>query len=109
MFLTTAQDARSCDDTIVSIINQTDISFYKTCPTLSGIFLFIDHQFKGPFELPGVESAPELSSGYLGPKLKGSDRVDDGVTTVSMPNLKNITSRGMLFGYVDNLTSISFP
>jgi hypothetical protein len=90
-------------------VNQTDIDFYKTCPTINGALFFIDHQFKGPFELSGVESLPEVSSGYLGPKFSGYDRVDDGVTTVSMPDLKNVTGGGLLFGYLDNLTSISFP
>jgi len=109
IIFTLAQDDQACDDTYIKIVNQADIDFYKTCPTIDGLLFFIDHEFKGSFELPGVESLPELISGYLGPKLKGSDRVDDGVTTVSMPDLKNITSGGILFGYIDNLTSISFP
>jgi hypothetical protein len=100
---------RACDDFKVSIANQTDIDFYKTCPAIDSDFFFIDHEFKGPFELPVVESLPSFSSGYLGPKLKGSTRVDDGVTTVSMPDLRNITTNSILFGYLDNLTSISFP
>ncbi|KAH8886501.1 hypothetical protein GQ53DRAFT_345097 [Thozetella sp. PMI_491] len=103
------EDARACDDLIVSIVNQTDLDFYKTCKAVDGGLFFIDHEFKGAFELPGVETISEVSSGYLLPKLKGSDRVDDGVTSVSMPDLKNITTGGLLFGYIDNLTSISFP
>lgn len=106
---TLADDDRACDDSIVKIVNQTDINFYETCPAIDGILFFIDHDFNGPFELPGVESLPSLSSGYLGPELKGSTRVDDGVTTVSMPDLQNITSGGMLFGYLNDLTKISFP
>lgn len=105
---------RACDDTIIHIVNQTDIDFYKTCPTIDGLLFFIDHEFDGPFELPGVESLPEVSSGYLGPDLSDlpgstSDREDDGVTTVSMPDLKNVTSGGILFGYLNNLTEVSFP
>lgn len=96
----------------MTIVNQTDIDFYKNCSAIDSTLFFVDHEFKGPFELPGVESLPEFSSGYLGPKLKGSDQVDDGVTTVSMPDLRNITGGGlggMLFGYLLYLTSISFP
>lgn len=103
-------DARECHDTIITIYNSTDIDFYKTCPIIEGYLFFIDHTFTGPFDLPGVESLPKLSSGYYGPKLEGdSDWVDDGVTSVSMPDLVNLTSGGMLFGYINNLTSISFP
>lgn len=106
---TSADDDRACDDTIVEIVNQADIDFYKTCPAVDSALFFIDHEFKGPFELTGVESLPELSSGYLGPELTGSTRVDDGVTTVSMPDLQKITAGGILFGYLNNLTSTSFP
>ncbi|KAF3005253.1 hypothetical protein E8E14_005259 [Neopestalotiopsis sp. 37M] len=103
-------NARECDDSyMISIENSTDIDFYKTCPNLNSTMFFIDHTFTGPFEMAGVESLYQMSSGYYGPKLKGSDRVDDGVTSVSMPDLVDITTGGMLFGYVDNLTSISFP
>lgn len=102
-------DARACDDVEVTISNSTDIDFYKTCPVIDSVLFFIDHSFTGPFDLPGVESIPKLSSGYYGPKLEGSDSVDDGVTTVSMPDLLNLTSGGMLFGYINNLTSVSFP
>lgn len=106
---TSGDDSRACDDSIVKIVNQTDINFYKTCPSIDSVLFFIDHEFKGPFELPGVESLPSLSSGYLGPKIQGSTQVDDGVTTVSMPDLQKITGGGMLFGYLNNLTSTSFP
>lgn len=102
-------DGRTCDDSIVSIANQTDIDFYKTCTAIDSVSFFIDHEFKGPFELPGVESLPSLSSGYLGPELQGSTRVDDGVTTVSMPDLQKIDGGDILFGYLNDLTSISFP
>ncbi|KAH8594096.1 hypothetical protein B0O99DRAFT_688124 [Bisporella sp. PMI_857] len=105
-----AQDALSCDELIVKIVNQTDVDFYSTCPKLNFMF-FIDHNFTGPFEMPGTKSLGRFSSGYLLPKLKGSDRVDDGVTSVSMPDLENTTdtTSGMLFGYLNKLTSISFP
>ncbi|KAG8158563.1 hypothetical protein KVR01_011685 [Diaporthe batatas] len=66
-------DEPACDNPRVSIVNQTDIDFYKTCPVIDSSFFFIDHEFKGPFELPGVVSLPSFSSGYYGPKLKGSD------------------------------------
>lgn len=59
--------------------------------------------------MPGVQSISEVIAGYYGPKLPGSTSVDDGVTTVSMPDLKTITGGGMLFGYINNLTSVSFP
>lgn len=68
-------EERACDNSFVTIVNQTDIDFYKTCPAINGSFFFIDHEFKGPFELPGVGSLPSLSSGYYGPKLEGSDSV----------------------------------
>jgi hypothetical protein len=95
---------------LIDIVNQTDIDFYASCSDFSeDILFFIDHNFTGPFELPKIKSVPEISSGYLGPDLSGSDRVDDGVTSVSMPDLVNVTSGGVLFGYIKNLTSISFP
>lgn len=101
---------RACDDnTAVSIFNQTDIDFYKTCPILDTFSFFVDHTFKGPFELPGVAYLPSFSSGYYGPKIKGYDWVDDGITSASMPDLRKITTNSVLFGYLDNLTSISFP
>ncbi|KAK3312435.1 hypothetical protein B0H66DRAFT_633155 [Apodospora peruviana] len=106
-----SDDPLSCDDPWISIANQTEIDFYKNCPDLSdaAIGFFVGHEFKGPFELPGVKSIPKLSSGYLLPKLSVSDRVDDGVTSISMPDLTNITLGGIWIGYVDNVTSLSFP
>lgn len=109
LILTLASDALACDDLIINIANQTSIDFYKTCPNLGDFQFFISHDFKGPFELPGVQAVPQVSSGYYGPKFKGVERVDDGVTTVSMPDLKNVTRTSVFFGYVNNLTSISFP
>ncbi len=99
----------ACDDLIVEIANQTDIDFYKTCPSIDGTLFFIDHDFKGPFDLPGVQSVPKISSGYLGPKISKDDRVDDGVTSVSMPDLRKTTAGGVLFGYLDHLTDVSLP
>lgn len=69
----------------------------------------IAHEFKGPFEMPGVKFLPELIAGYLGPKLTGSDREDDGMTSASLPDVEEIGGRGVLFGYMDHLTNISFP
>ncbi|KAM7197498.1 hypothetical protein V8F20_006643 [Naviculisporaceae sp. PSN 640] len=100
---------RTCDDQWISIVDKEDIDFYKTCKVIDGLGFFIGHDFTGPFEMPGVESIPRFSSGYLLPKLRGSDRVDDGVTSVSMPDVKNITQQGFLIGYVDYVTSVSFP
>jgi hypothetical protein len=102
--------AYSCSNILIEIANQTDIDFYASCTDFSeDILFFIDHNFTGPFELPKIKTVPEISSGYLGPELRGSDREDDGVTSVSMPDLLNVTSGGVLFGYIKNLTNISFP
>lgn len=35
------------DDGIATIVNQTDINFYKACPADS-LFLFVDHNSKAP-------------------------------------------------------------
>ncbi|KAM7203345.1 hypothetical protein V8F33_002336 [Rhypophila sp. PSN 637] len=101
---------RACDNFWITIEpGRADIDFYKKCKVLDGGGFFVGHNFTGPFELPGVESLSRFSSGYLGPKLRGSERVDDGVTSVSMPDVKNITQGGFLIGYVDSVTKISFP
>ncbi|KAJ3496810.1 hypothetical protein NLG97_g2384 [Lecanicillium saksenae] len=100
---------RSCDDLIVTIHNQTDIDFYETCTTLSDYIVSPDHSWEGPFVLPKVQSVPQLAVGYLLPKIKGDDRVDDLVTSVSMPDLKNITGKGLLFGYLDQFENFSMP
>lgn len=102
-------DPPACDNSIVEIANQTELDGYKKCTEFTGQMFFIDHEFQGPFDFPGVESVPELSSGYLGPKLKGSDRVDDGVTRVSMPDLTKTTAGAVLFGYLNNLTEVDLP
>lgn len=70
---------------------------------------FIEHSFSGPFELPGVESLGSFSSGYNGPEVTGDNRTADGVTSISMPDLETTTLKGMLMGYLGDLTSISFP
>ncbi|KAM7211762.1 hypothetical protein V8F06_012864 [Rhypophila decipiens] len=101
---------RACDNFWITIEpGRADIDFYKNCKVINGSGFFIAKNFTGPFELPGVESIPRLSAGYLLPKLAGSDRVDDGVTSISMPDVKNITQGGFLIGYVDSVTKISFP
>jgi len=107
-FLTAQQGTLSCDDFSIDIGTQAEIDFYKTCSEFPLLF-FINHTFSGPFELPGVKSVGEFEVGYLGPELKGYPRVEDGVTTISMPDLENTTSNGMLFAYLNDLTSLSFP
>lgn len=102
------EEGLSCDDYLVKIDNTTGLSFYSTCPSIDAM-VGPSHTFSGAFDLPGVESIAQFSAGYLGPKLRGSERVDDRVKTVSMPDLVNTTSRGVLFGYLDNLTSVDFP
>ncbi|KAH7355391.1 hypothetical protein BKA65DRAFT_549450 [Rhexocercosporidium sp. MPI-PUGE-AT-0058] len=98
----------ACDDILVNIDNTTGLGFYSNCPVLD-FMVGPSHTFSGPFNLPGVISIGKFSSGYFGPKFSGSTRVEDGVTTVSMPDLLNTTAGGVLFGYVDNLTSVDFP
>ncbi|KAK4207938.1 hypothetical protein QBC37DRAFT_432705 [Rhypophila decipiens] len=103
-------EERACDNFWITIEpGRADIDFYKNCKVIDGSGFFIAKNFTGPFELPGVESIPRFSAGYLLPKLAGLDRVDDGVTSVSMPDVKNITQAGFLIGYVDSVTKISFP
>ncbi|OJD10754.1 hypothetical protein AJ78_08323 [Emergomyces pasteurianus Ep9510] len=98
----------SCDDAFISIANQTEIDFYSACPKIHNGF-GISHNFTGPFEAPNVTSIPgRFNSGYFGPKLKGSDRVDDGVTSISMPDLENVGG-WVLMAYLEKLTSVSFP
>ncbi|KAK0119408.1 hypothetical protein ONS95_010860 [Cadophora gregata] len=104
----TSDTGLSCDDLLVTIDNSTQLSFYSSCPSLE-YMVGPSHAFSGPFNLPGVENIGKFSAGYLGPKFTGSQRVDDRVTTVSMPDLVNTTSGGVLFGYLDNLTSVDFP
>ncbi|KAG4429768.1 hypothetical protein IFR05_014746 [Cadophora sp. M221] len=97
----------ACDDYFVNIDNTTDLSFYSSCPILD-FMVGPSHNFSGAFDLPGVQSIGKFSSGYFGPKFTGSTRVEDGVTTVSMPDLVNTTAGGVLFGYLNNLTSVDF-
>jgi hypothetical protein len=103
-----AKERLSCNDIIQTIYNQTDINFYSTCPVLRDLF-FIDHTFAGPFELPGVQTLGKFSAGYYAPKLSGQTIVEDRVTSISMPDLETTADGGMLFGYINNLTDISFP
>ncbi|KAL2070197.1 hypothetical protein VTL71DRAFT_13223 [Oculimacula yallundae] len=105
---TAEEPLMECDDYFVTIDNSTGISFYSTCPKLE-FMVGPSHKFSGPFNLSGVQSIGKFSSGYLLPKLPQSQRVDDAVTTVSMPDLLNTTSGGLFFGYLNNLTNIDFP
>ncbi|PGH28808.1 hypothetical protein GX50_08452 [[Emmonsia] crescens] len=97
----------SCDDFIISLETKADIDFYSTCPQLVG-FVSISHEFTGPLEMPNVKSIGRFNAGYLGPKLKFSTRVEDEVTSISMPALEEATD-WVLMAYLNNLTSISFP
>lgn len=95
---------------MVEIDSQADLDVYQTCPVITSTLFFIDHAFDGVFTLPNVQSIPKLSAGYLGPSLGGAtSRTDDGVSSVSMPDLKNTSSGGMLFGYLGHLTDVSLP
>ncbi len=78
------------------------------CPTIHSSRFEIEADFKGPFDLPGVQSVPGILSGYLGPKRGEEDRPDFRVSSVSMPDLRNMTS-GILLGYLDYLTNVSLP
>lgn len=98
----------SCSELIVSVQNQTEADFFSQCPSLPFRVGFT-HTYNGSFSMPGVKSIGQFSSGYLGPKLKGSTWIDDGVTSISMPDLLNATDGGLLFGYLPNLTSVDFP
>lgn len=91
------------------IKNQQDINDYKNCTNPPSLSFGIDHSFKGPFNMTNVTTLPEFMNGYYLPKLQGLDRVDDETTTVSMPDLETVGGRGVLFGYMNNLTSISLP
>ncbi|PGG98760.1 hypothetical protein GX51_06619 [Blastomyces parvus] len=100
----------ACDDTLISIATQEQVEFYSTCPRIDGAVSFsVNHKFKGPFEVPNVKYiSGKFNSGYFGPKIKGSDRIDDGVTSISMPDLEELGG-WLLFGYLNELKSASFP
>lgn len=91
--------------------NQTQLDFYSTCPVFESV-VFIGHTFSGPFKLPGIETVGRVSAGYYGPKLRGSDREDDPVTSISFPDLRNTTMTtygGVMAAYLEYLTNVSFP
>ncbi|OAX82210.1 hypothetical protein ACJ72_03443 [Emergomyces africanus] len=98
----------SCDDALISIANQTEIDFYSACPEIRHTF-GVSHDFIGRFEVRNVTSIlGRFNSGYLGRKLKLSDRVDDKVTSISMPDLEEVGG-WVLIGYLNELTNVSFP
>ncbi|KFY17006.1 hypothetical protein V492_00950 [Pseudogymnoascus sp. VKM F-4246] len=102
---------RACDDIWLSVNNQTQLDFYSTCPVFSDV-IFIGDDFTGPFKLPGIESVGRISAGYFGPKIRGSTRKDDPVTTIEFPDLKNTTMTymgGIMAAYLTHLTNVSFP
>lgn len=91
--------------------NQTQLDLYSTCPVFESP-VFVGHTFTGAFKLPGIVSIGRVSSGYLLPKLTGSKREDDPVTSISFPDLKNTTVDyfgGVQAMYLNYLTDISFP
>lgn len=101
----------ACDDYWVSMNNQTQLDFYSTCPVFGDV-VFVGHEFSGPFKLPGIVSVGRISAGYFGPKVRGSTREDDPVTSISFPDLKNTTLTsygGIMAAYLDYLTDVSFP
>ncbi|QSS65351.1 GPI-anchored cell wall organization protein Ecm33 [Histoplasma capsulatum] len=104
------EEPRACDDFMINIATQEDIDFYSTCPTIEEAISFgINHTFKGPFQVPNVKYiAGNFGAGYLGPKLKFSDRVDDAVTSISMPDLEEVGD-WVLMAYLNELTNVSFP
>lgn len=94
----------------MDIKNQTGIDFYKKCTSITSHLLYVDLKFKGPFVLPGVESARKVVAGLYLPKIGPDKKEDEDFTTsITMPDLKNITTGGLSIAYLDNLTSISFP
>lgn len=89
--------------------NQTSIDFYKKCTNITTSLFYVDMTFKGPFVLPGVESVSKFVAGLYLPKLGDSNDDPDYTTSISMPDLKNVSAAGISIAYTDNLTSISFP
>ncbi|KAJ2967347.1 hypothetical protein NQ176_g9700 [Zarea fungicola] len=104
-------DPLACDNFWITITNQTQVDFYKTCPVISSGLFYIDPKFSGPFNAPGIESTSELIAGFYGPKLgDGDDRAENFVTSISMPDLKNTTGgHGVSLGYLEHLTNVSLP
>lgn len=98
----------SCVDMFINIANSTSLSFYSNCSSLEFV-VGPSHEFSGAFSLPGVLSIGKFVAGYLFPHYKGDTRVDDAVTTISMPDLVNTKYGGIFLGYLENLTSINFP
>ncbi|EEH09860.1 predicted protein [Histoplasma capsulatum G186AR] len=101
---------RACDDFSISIATQEDIDFYSTCTRIEdGIPFSINHTFTGPFQVPNVKYiSGKFNAGYLGPKFNFSDRVDDAVTSISMPDLEEVGD-WVLIAYLNELTNVSFP
>lgn len=96
----------TCVDNFRTIANQTQLKFYSSCPNLDA-FLFVGHCYPGSFELPGVKSIARITAGWNGPVISG-DRQDDPVTSISFPDLENITI-SIQASYLNHLTNLSFP
>lgn len=106
-FIIIAQDTPSCDALEILINNQSGLNFYSSCTDIE-YFLFPNHTFSGPFDLPGVKTVGEFAAGYYGP-IAGFNRTADGVTSISMPDLEATTLKGLTMGYCNDLTDVSFP
>jgi hypothetical protein len=106
-FPTTASLGRTCNDLVQLVLDQSDIDFYSSCPSLHGQFL-IDPTFAGAFNLPGVKSLGSFEVGYYDPALRGDNHTLDGVTSVSMPDLET-ASGFMAVAYLGTVSDISFP
>lgn len=106
--------AHSCKDLAPQMTNQSDIEFYSSCPDSTfDYMLTINNSWSGPFEMSGVKTVGWFAIGYLGPKLNVpghvDDRVDDQVTSISMPDLSSTTGKGVLLGYCPELAEVSLP
>ncbi|OJD22012.1 hypothetical protein ACJ73_06645 [Blastomyces percursus] len=104
------EEPPSCDDSLISIATKEQVDFYSTCPRIERAVSFsVSHNFKGPFEVPNVTYiSGRFNSGYFGPKYSFSNRIDDGVTSISMPDLEELGG-WLLLGYLPELKSAEFP
>lgn len=94
----------SCSDLIVSIVTQEDLDFFSQCPKIDYV-VYVGKNFTGQFDMPNVKSVGKFSAGYYRPPR---DR-DDPVTSVSVPDLEEINDGWFMFGWLNNLESISAP
>ncbi|KLJ05984.1 hypothetical protein EMPG_10597 [Blastomyces silverae] len=104
------EDPPACNDSLITIATKEQVDFYSTCPRIDGAVSFsICNNFTGPFEVPNITYiSGKFNAGYFGPKYSFSNRIDDGVTSISMPDLEELGG-WLLLGYLKELTSVSFP